>query len=149
MIELRYMKRKEPKCKYKQVMLLDDNELDNFINEKVIEASQFAEKVYITSSGKSALEFLNNLATSALIAHCKRTRHAYYIYTLPNAGQGLVGNVFKSIRDVTKDDFDCPFTNFRLSFVRIFVEHRKVKASFAHGERETLVSNFRIPLDGF
>ena len=62
------MKRKEPKCKYKQVMLLDDNELDNFINEKVIEASQFAEKVYITSSGKSALEFLNNLSTSGQVA---------------------------------------------------------------------------------
>lgn len=62
------MKRKEPKCKYKQVMLLDDNELDNFINEKVIEASQFAEKVYITSSGKSALEFLNNLATTGQVA---------------------------------------------------------------------------------
>jgi CheY-like chemotaxis protein len=62
------MKRKEPKFKYKQVMLLDDNELDNFINEKVIEASQFSEKVYITSSGKSALEFLNNLSASGKVA---------------------------------------------------------------------------------
>jgi CheY-like chemotaxis protein len=55
------MKRKEPKYKYKQVLLLDDNELDNFINEKIIEASHFSERVYLTSSGKSALEFLNNL----------------------------------------------------------------------------------------
>jgi CheY-like chemotaxis protein len=55
------MKRKEPKYKYKQVMLLDDNELDNFINEKIIEASHFSERVYLTSSGKSALEFLTNL----------------------------------------------------------------------------------------
>jgi CheY-like chemotaxis protein len=58
------MKRKEPKFRFKQVMLLDDNELDNFINEKIIEASHFSEKVYLTSSGKSALEFLNNLAVS-------------------------------------------------------------------------------------
>ena len=58
------MKRKEPKFRYKQVMLLDDNELDNFINEKIIEASHFSEKVYLTSSGKSALEFLNNLSVS-------------------------------------------------------------------------------------
>lgn len=57
-------KRKEPKFKYRQVMLLDDNELDNFINEKVIEASHFSEKVYVNSSGKSALEFLNNLVVS-------------------------------------------------------------------------------------
>src|ERR1041384_951852 len=58
------MKRKEPKFRFKQVMLLDDNELDNFINEKIIEASHFSERVYLTSSGKSALEFLNNLNVS-------------------------------------------------------------------------------------
>lgn len=55
------MKRKEPKYKYKYVMLLDDSELDNFINEKVIEANHFSEKIYVNSSGKSALEFLANL----------------------------------------------------------------------------------------
>lgn len=58
------MKRKEPKFKYKYVMLLDDSELDNFINEKVIEANHFSEKIYVSSSGKSALEFLNNLNVS-------------------------------------------------------------------------------------
>jgi len=42
-------------------MLLDDNELDNFINEKIIESNNFSEKVYVNSSGKSALEFLSNL----------------------------------------------------------------------------------------
>lgn len=45
-------------------MLLDDNELDNFINQKVIEASHFASKVYVNTSSKSALEFLNNLSLS-------------------------------------------------------------------------------------
>ncbi len=59
------MKKKEQKFKYKQVMLLDDNELDNFINEKIIEAGNFAEKVYVNSCGKSAMEFLSNLATSS------------------------------------------------------------------------------------
>ncbi|MGZ3884557.1 MAG: response regulator [Bacteroidia bacterium] len=61
-------KRKEPKFKYRQVMLLDDNELDNFINEKVIEANHFSEKVYVNSSGKSALEFLSNLLVSGSAA---------------------------------------------------------------------------------
>jgi CheY-like chemotaxis protein len=55
------MKVKQPKCKFRHVMLLDDNELDNFINEKIIEANNFSEKVYVNSSGRSALEFLTNL----------------------------------------------------------------------------------------
>lgn len=57
------MKRKEPKYKYTNVMLIDDNELDNFINEKTIEAHYFAQKIYSNTSGKSAMEFLNNLVT--------------------------------------------------------------------------------------
>lgn len=56
------MKRKDPKYRYKHVMLLDDSELDNFINQKVMEASLFAEKIYVNTSSKSALEFLNNLS---------------------------------------------------------------------------------------
>jgi CheY-like chemotaxis protein len=57
------MKRKEPKYKYSHVMLIDDNELDNFINEKILEANHFANKIYVSTSAKSALEFLNNILT--------------------------------------------------------------------------------------
>lgn len=57
------MKRKEPKYRYANVMLIDDNELDNFINEKTLEANHFAEKIYVNTSAHSALEFLNNLVT--------------------------------------------------------------------------------------
>jgi CheY-like chemotaxis protein len=55
------MKRKEPKYSYKYVMLIDDAELDNFINQKIIEASYFSEKIFVNTSGVSALEFLRNL----------------------------------------------------------------------------------------
>ena len=55
------MKRKEPKFKYQNIMLLDDNELDNFINEKTIEANYFSKKIYVCSSAKSAIEFLDNI----------------------------------------------------------------------------------------
>lgn len=55
------MKIKEPKYKYKQVMIIDDNELDNFINSKIIESSLFSKKIYVNTNGKSALEFLENL----------------------------------------------------------------------------------------
>jgi CheY-like chemotaxis protein len=57
------MKRKEPNYKYTSVLLIDDNELDNFINEKMIEATHFSKKVYLNTSAKSAIEFLNNLLT--------------------------------------------------------------------------------------
>lgn len=55
------MKPKEPPFRFNHVMLVDDNELDNFINSKVLEAQRFGSKVYIATSGRSALEFLNNL----------------------------------------------------------------------------------------
>lgn len=58
------MKRKEPSYKYQYAMLLDDNELDNFINQKTIEATYFASKVYVNTSSKSAFEFLSNLEIS-------------------------------------------------------------------------------------
>lgn len=42
-------------------MLVDDNEIDNLINEKMIEASNFAEQVTCFSGGVSALDFLKNI----------------------------------------------------------------------------------------
>lgn len=55
------IKRKAPVYKYQTVMLVDDNELDNFINQKIIESSSFAERIYVNTSGASALDFLKNL----------------------------------------------------------------------------------------
>lgn len=59
------MKRKEPSYKYQYAMLLDDNELDNFINQKTLEANSFANKIYLNTTSKGALEFLTNLETSS------------------------------------------------------------------------------------
>lgn len=44
---------------YKSVMLVDDNEIDNIINEKVIEANNFAEQILVFQTGQEALEFLS------------------------------------------------------------------------------------------
>ncbi len=52
---------KKPKFKYPAVMLLDDDDIDNFINMKMIEGCHFSENVQVHTSGKSALEFLQNL----------------------------------------------------------------------------------------
>ncbi len=40
------------------VMLVDDNDTDNFINKRIIELTNFATKIEIKNSGKSALEYL-------------------------------------------------------------------------------------------
>lgn len=53
---------KKPTSKYNSVMLIDDNEIDNFINQKMMEGCNFAERIYVHTSGKSAIEFLCNLA---------------------------------------------------------------------------------------
>jgi len=41
-----------------QVMLVDDNDTDNFISRRIIEITKFAKNVVIKNSGKSALEHL-------------------------------------------------------------------------------------------
>jgi CheY-like chemotaxis protein len=61
---------KNPKNKKKRsytfntAMLIDDSEIDNFINQKIIESNFFAEKIYVATSGLSALELLKNLAVN-------------------------------------------------------------------------------------
>lgn len=57
-------KRKKPSFKFNSVMLIDDNELDNFINQKILESNCFAENIYINTSGASALELLRNFSVN-------------------------------------------------------------------------------------
>jgi CheY-like chemotaxis protein len=47
--------------KYRAVMLIDDNEIDNLINQKMIEASSITENIYTHTGAKSAIEFLKNM----------------------------------------------------------------------------------------
>jgi len=46
---------------YYAVMLIDDNEIDNLINQKMIEAASIAEHIYTHTGARSAIEFLRNL----------------------------------------------------------------------------------------
>ncbi|MSQ79517.1 MAG: response regulator [Flavobacteriaceae bacterium] len=52
---------KKLQAAFSTVMLVDDNEIDNFINQKMIEGCNFADKVYVHTTAKSALEFLKNI----------------------------------------------------------------------------------------
>jgi CheY-like chemotaxis protein len=47
--------------RYKTVMLIDDNEIDNLINQKMIEAASITENIYTHTGAKSAIEFLRNM----------------------------------------------------------------------------------------
>ncbi len=52
---------RKPKTKYSAVMLIDDSEIDNFINHKMIEGCNFSDHIHIHTSSRSALEFLKNV----------------------------------------------------------------------------------------
>lgn len=47
--------------KHFSVLLIDDNEIDNLINQKMLEAADLSEHIYVCSSAKSAIEFLRNM----------------------------------------------------------------------------------------
>lgn len=56
-----------PRAKYLTAMLIDDNEIDNLINQKMLEGTNFAERIYVYTSGRSALEYLKNLERNGFI----------------------------------------------------------------------------------
>ncbi len=47
--------------RFLSVLLIDDNEIDNFINERIIQTSGFAEKVVVKTSTDEAMEYLRGL----------------------------------------------------------------------------------------
>ena len=47
--------------RFRIVMLVDDSEIDNLINQKMIEASGIAEIIYTQTGARSAIEFLKNI----------------------------------------------------------------------------------------
>jgi CheY-like chemotaxis protein len=46
--------------RFPSALLIDDNEIDNFINERIINTSGFAEKIIVKISTDEALEWLKN-----------------------------------------------------------------------------------------
>lgn len=51
----------ENEKKFNTVMLVDDNEIDNLINQKMIEAADIANHIFTHTGAKSAMEFLKNM----------------------------------------------------------------------------------------
>lgn len=47
--------------KFNTIMLIDDNEIDNLINQKMLEATSFCDNILTHTGAKSAIEFLRNI----------------------------------------------------------------------------------------
>jgi CheY-like chemotaxis protein len=47
--------------KYRIVMLVDDSEIDNLINQKMIESASITDIIFTHSGARSAIEFLRNV----------------------------------------------------------------------------------------
>jgi len=59
--------------KYFSVMLIDDNEIDNLINQKMIESSAICQHILVHTGARSAIEFLRNIEKlSGAIADAKK-----------------------------------------------------------------------------
>ena len=54
-----------PVNRYKSVLLIDDNEIDNFINERMISTSGFSNKVVVKTSCDDAILFLKEVENNA------------------------------------------------------------------------------------
>lgn len=50
--------------KYKKTLLIDDNFIDNMINQKILNASDFAEEVVVKQSCESAIDYLQSLVNN-------------------------------------------------------------------------------------
>ena len=46
--------------RFQKVLLVDDNEIDNFINERILNSSFFAKEVIVKNSADAAMAFLKN-----------------------------------------------------------------------------------------
>lgn len=46
-------------------MLIDEDEIDNIINQKIIESNNFSERVMVFQTGNDALDFLRNHSKEA------------------------------------------------------------------------------------
>lgn len=49
----------EEKHKHKCVMLVDEDDIDNIINQKIMESNNFSEKILVFQAGADALEYLS------------------------------------------------------------------------------------------
>jgi len=52
------MKKEDNTFKFERVLLIDDNDIDNFINERMITTTNFGKSVVVKTSSEQALQYL-------------------------------------------------------------------------------------------
>ena len=64
------MKKEGNTFKFERVLLIDDNDIDNFINERMITTTNFGRTVVVKTSSEAAIEYLRkNMETADQIPH--------------------------------------------------------------------------------
>jgi CheY-like chemotaxis protein len=58
------MKKEDNTFKFERVLLIDDNDIDNFINERMITTTNFGRTVVVKTSSEHALQYLKKSAES-------------------------------------------------------------------------------------
>ena len=48
-------------ARLKRVLLIDDNEIDNFINERIITSTNFSEECTVKTSTDAAIDYLKSI----------------------------------------------------------------------------------------
>lgn len=56
--------KKEIKYKYKNALLIDDNPLDNFVTEKMLEVNSLSKNISVSLNGKIALDHVLDLVSN-------------------------------------------------------------------------------------
>ncbi len=98
------MKKTIQNYKYKIVMLIDDNNLDRLVNQRILEVNNFAEIIYINSSTMSALEFLKNLEISSEGKHQLFPECIFVDLNMPlNDGFQFIELFYKQFRQTNKN----------------------------------------------
>lgn len=74
---------KTPSYKCNSVMLIDDNSIDNFINERLIQHFHFSEKIYVHTSAIGGLEYLKNVMKVELSSESLIPKYIFLDINLP------------------------------------------------------------------
>ncbi len=86
---------------FENVLLIDDEEIDNLINERLMQAAYFADKVHVKTSIPSALSFL---------------------YNVLNKGEGIPEVIFLDLHLPQHDGF-----HFLLEFKQMLMKYDELK----------------------